>query len=271
MDSRSYGRCKKSTRPEWFKPGEVWGGDSNDNPEIGNTLGLRVKRWYRGLPDWNERLEVRGNIVGSKITLRKLVLVLIATLMTYAFLYVALLYSRMITEMSRALLTWQPSCRRDILQKFDFPSFSSMRDKTVTGPTSAFDPPELSHYRTPDFFDTFNDYQYRNNTDCQISSLDLHAPFAPLCSTRADMLEAISSGGRVGFGAPFMPRGCDMRWFTTEEVCEIFSRFEKVIFVGDNMMRHVVGALNMLLRKDLGYGAVTNWNFSPKEKSELPL
>jgi hypothetical protein len=131
---------------------------------------------------------------------------------------------------------------------------------------STFDPPELSDYRVPDSSDTFIDYNYRNNTDCQISSLDLHAPFAPLCTTRYDMLEAISGGGRIGFGSPFMPRGCDMRWFTTEEICAIFSRFEKVIVVGDSMMRHVVGALNVLLRKDLGYGAVTNWNFSPKEK-----
>jgi hypothetical protein len=62
-----------------------------------------------------------------------------------------------------------------------------------------------------------------------------------------------------------MPLKCDMRWFTTEEICEIFSRFEKVIVVGDSMMRHVVGALNVLLRQDLGYGAVTNWNFGEQE------
>jgi hypothetical protein len=30
-------------------------------------------------------------------------------------------------------------------------------------------------------------------------------------------------------------------------------------------MRHVVGALNVLLRQDLGYGAVTNWNFGEQE------
>ena len=53
-----------------------------------------------------------------------------------------------------------------------------------------------------------------------------------------------------------------MRWFTTAEICEIFSRFEKVIVLGDSMMRHVVGALNVLLRKDLGYGAVTGWRSS---------
>ena len=70
------------------------------------------------------------------------------------------------------------------------------------------------------------------------------------------MLEAMSSGGRIGFDAPYIPRGCDMRWFTTEEICEILGRFDKVVFLGDSMMRHIVGALNVLIRKDLGYGAV---------------
>ena len=60
-----------------------------------------------------------------------------------------------------------------------------------------------------------------------------------------------------------------MRWFSTEEICEVFGRFEKVIVIGDSMMRHVVGAMNVLLRRDLGYGAVTNWNFSPKERYVL--
>jgi hypothetical protein len=119
--------------------------------------------------------------------------------------------------------------------------------------------------------DAFSHYQCRNNTDCQISSLYLHAPFALLCTTRAEMLEAISSGRRISFSAPFMPRGCDMRSFTTEEICDIFSRFQKVIAVGDSGMRHVVGALNVSLRKDLGYGAATNWSFRLKEKYALPV
>ena len=70
------------------------------------------------------------------------------------------------------------------------------------------------------------------------------------------MLEAMSGGGRIGFDTPYTPRGCDMRWFTTEEICEILGRFDKVVFLGDSMIRHIVGALNVLLRKDLGYGAV---------------
>ena len=101
-------------------------------------------------------------------------------------------------------------------------------------PHAAFQPPEVLPHRAPDMSDTFETYKYRST--CNISSLDLHAPFAPLCPDRASMLEAMSSGGRIGHDAPYMPRGCDMRWFSTEEICEILSRFEKVIIVGDSML-----------------------------------
>ncbi|KAI9817088.1 MAG: hypothetical protein M1826_001670, partial [Phylliscum demangeonii] len=131
---------------------------------------------------------------------------------------------------------------------------------------AAFQPPEAIPYRLPDLSDTFASFKYRNA--CAISSLDLHAPFAPLCATRVAMLTAMSSGGRIGHDAPYMPRGCDMRWFTTEEACQILARFQKVIFVGDSMMRHALGSLNVLIRKDLGYGAVTDWNFSPDERRD---
>ena len=131
-------------------------------------------------------------------------------------------------------------------------------------PNAAFQPPEPLAHRYPDTIDTFATYKYRNT--CNISSLDLHAPFAPLCPDRKSMITAMSSGGRIGQDAPYMPRDCDMRWFSTEEVCEILGRFEKVIILGDSMMRHVIGSINVLLRKDLGYGAVTDWNFSPDER-----
>ena len=123
----------------------------------------------------------------------------------------------------------------------------------------------LSLYRRPDILDTFENYAYRDHSKCNISSMSLHRPFSPLCPDRQSFLEAFNSGGRIGFDTPYMPLDCDMRWFTTEEICEIFGRFEKVIIVGDSMMRHVVGALNVLLRKDLGYGAVTGWNFGEEE------
>jgi len=131
-------------------------------------------------------------------------------------------------------------------------------------PNAPFQPPEPLPHRYSDTIDTFASYKYRNT--CNISSLDLHAPFGPLCDDRKTMLTAMSSGGRIGHDAPYMPRGCDMRWFSTEEICEILARFEKVIIVGDSMMRHVIGSINVLIRKDLGYGAVTDWNFSPEER-----
>ena len=145
--------------------------------------------------------------------------------------------------------------------------FSSEALSTIGGYLPAFAPAENTLYRLPDTIDTFANYKYRNHPDdsCRISSLDLHLPFASLCTTRQDLLTAISGGGRIGFDAPFLPRDCDMRWYATEEICEIFGRFEKVVVVGDSMMRHVVGALNVLLRKDLGYGAVTGWNFGEEE------
>ncbi len=131
-------------------------------------------------------------------------------------------------------------------------------------PQAAFQPQEAGHYRAPDLIDTFQSYKFRNT--CNVSSLDLHAPFSPLCKDRTSMLAAMSSGGRIGHDAPYMPRGCDMRWFTTEEICEILGRFDKVVLVGDSMLRHIIGSINILIRRDLGYGAVTDWNFSLQER-----
>ena len=149
--------------------------------------------------------------------------------------------------------------RPDYLVRYEHDRYNTSGQLTVP-----FQPPEPVAYRYADIIDTFATYKYRNT--CNISSLDLHAAFSPLCASRDHMLQAMSGGGRVGFDAPYIPRGCDMRWFTTEEVCEILGRFEKVIIIGDSMMRHVIGSINVLIRKDLGYGAVTDWNFSPEER-----
>ncbi|KAK9454851.1 hypothetical protein V1511DRAFT_459899 [Dipodascopsis uninucleata] len=118
--------------------------------------------------------------------------------------------------------------------------------------------------RSSDLIDTFA--RFANRDRCPISSLDIHRPFEPLCSTKEELLEAMSGGGRIGIDAPYMPRGCDMRWYDRGEICSIVSRFEKILFVGDSMMRHAVGALHILLREDLGYGGVTQWNFRLDEK-----
>ncbi|KAH8159986.1 hypothetical protein CIB48_g8261 [Xylaria polymorpha] len=76
----------------------------------------------------------------------------------------------------------------------------------------------------------------------------------------------MSWGGRIGRDAPYIPRGCDMQWYTTEEVCKILGRFSQVILVGDSMLRHVIGALNIIVRENLGSGGVTDWNFTPERR-----
>ncbi|KAK9450169.1 uncharacterized protein V1518DRAFT_195262 [Limtongia smithiae] len=117
-----------------------------------------------------------------------------------------------------------------------------------------------------DNFDSFAEYRYRDV--CRMNSLELHKPFEPLCESKEKLLTAMSSGGRIGIDAPYLPRDCDMRWYTTEESCAILERFDRVSIVGDSMMRQMLGALYVLLRKDLGYGGVTQWNFNDQEKAE---
>ncbi|KAK9461246.1 uncharacterized protein V1516DRAFT_624902, partial [Lipomyces oligophaga] len=118
--------------------------------------------------------------------------------------------------------------------------------------------------RASDLMDTFS--RFANKETCPVSSLELHRPFEPLCNDKASLIAAMSDGGRIGIDAPYMPRGCDMRWYDRADICRIVSRYDKILFIGDSMVRHLVGALHILLREDLGYGAVTQWNFRVDER-----
>ncbi|KAI3326957.1 hypothetical protein HD806DRAFT_378741 [Xylariaceae sp. AK1471] len=119
--------------------------------------------------------------------------------------------------------------------------------------------------RSSEFSNILVGYKYFGEK-CNVSSLEIHRPFDPICPDRVSMLTAMSSGGRIGRDAPYIPRGCDLQWFTTEEACEILGRFSQVVLVGDSMLRHVIGAMNIIVREDLGYGGVTDWNFDGREK-----
>lgn len=97
-----------------------------------------------------------------------------------------------------------------------------------------------------------------------MSSLDLHAPFHPLCEDRQQLLTAMSNGGRVGIDAPYAPRGCDMRWFTNDEICEILSRFSRIFLIGDSMVRGSSLAMHLMLRKDMVRGQNSGWLPDPE-------
>ncbi|KAI1500639.1 hypothetical protein F5X99DRAFT_231020 [Biscogniauxia marginata] len=153
---------------------------------------------------------------------------------------------------------------RAAIRPYSLPSSSSSSSTCSCG--GGVPPVSDTRARAGELADALQGFKHRGDERCNVSSLDLHRAFGEVCADRRAMLAAMSGGGRVGRDAPYLPRGCDMRWFTTEEACEILGRFGQVVLVGDSMLRHVMGALNVLIREDLGYGGVTDWNFNDEER-----
>ncbi|KAI0385198.1 hypothetical protein F5Y04DRAFT_269107 [Hypomontagnella monticulosa] len=145
--------------------------------------------------------------------------------------------------------------------------FHAGRTRHAAAPECDLPLSALPEARASEMRDMFIGHKHRG-VECNISSLDLHMPSGSVCKDKSSMLRAMSSGGRAGRDAPYAPRGCDMQWFTTLEICQILGRYSQVILVGDSMLRHVIGALNILIREDLGYGGVTDWNFNENEKRQ---
>lgn len=50
--------------------------------------------------------------------------------------------------------------------------------------------------------------------------------------------------------------GCHYRWFNVKEICFIMSRFDGLLFMGDESLQTVYNGLNILLRQDLVHGAL---------------
>lgn len=142
-------------------------------------------------------------------------------------------------------------------------------------PSDPRQPPLLPNHATPgtviaspgrqlDVLDAFANYN-RIPGLCSFSSLDLHEPFFPLCPDKQSFLDAASGGGRSGVDEPYRPKDCDMRWFHTEEICEIMSRFDAIWVIGDSMMRNLAVALHVYLRADLHEGPRAQWNKEPDD------
>lgn len=142
----------------------------------------------------------------------------------------------------------------EVLYPAETPSAAS---QSATSSPGKFPYPTESS-RTSDTDDAFASYKYAS--ECGISSIDLHMPFSPLCLDKKSLLRAMSGGGRPGYDMPYVPLSCDMRWYSTEEACTILTRFSHVAFIGDSLMRHIVNAMYVFLRADIGYGAIADWD-----------
>ncbi|KAK9333325.1 hypothetical protein V1520DRAFT_332341 [Lipomyces starkeyi] len=117
--------------------------------------------------------------------------------------------------------------------------------------------------------DYFHDFY--GAEECGLSSTDLYNPHInadgtltrPYCANKQKLLDALSGGGRIGFNSPFHPLDCEYRWFDPEEICMILDRFDAVVFIGEQRMTsHVYAAFNSLLRKNLAWGGLKNWELN---------
>ena len=90
-------------------------------------------------------------------------------------------------------------------------------------------------------------------------------PTAGFCHSQSELLDAMSDGGRSGSGKAYTSRGCQHKWFSSEEACKILKRFEQVVFVGDESLHAIFAGLQILLRKDLTTGALNEWNMTVDE------
>ncbi|KAI9833414.1 MAG: hypothetical protein M1826_007512 [Phylliscum demangeonii] len=122
---------------------------------------------------------------------------------------------------------------------------------------------------------------FEGHQDCGITSEHLYLPppvratgpaqhdpkVYPFCQNRAALLEGMSGGGRHGFDAPFHPKGCHYRWYTTAEICMILERFDAVVFLGDDLVRSIYGAFNILVRENVALGALQQWEMNEAERA----
>src|SRR5437763_616749 len=53
--------------------------------------------------------------------------------------------------------------------------------------------------------------------------------------------------------------GCSYHWYDTAKICLILERFDGVVFVGDETLQSIYAGFNILLRQDLGLGAMKQW------------
>lgn len=97
---------------------------------------------------------------------------------------------------------------------------------------------------------------YEGRHDCGLKQLYQTSSSLHFCSSRADLLTAMSSGGRAGFDAVYMPQNCQYRWYSSAEICFILERFDALLFIGDDLVRQLYAAFNILLREDLATGAL---------------
>ena len=74
-------------------------------------------------------------------------------------------------------------------------------------------------------------------------------PYTPKGEPLSQRLLSFDSGSNP-------PTGCHYRWYEIAEICMILSRFDSIVFIGDETLQTIYNGLNILLRQDLSLGAL---------------
>ncbi|KAK9315923.1 hypothetical protein V1524DRAFT_476197 [Lipomyces starkeyi] len=105
--------------------------------------------------------------------------------------------------------------------------------------------------------------EFINLDKCPVLSEDVAAiGVAAPCTAKNALLDSLSSGGRIGLNAPYHSKGCEMWWYESEELCNVWAKYGKVMFVGDDVLEDIYGGMMVLVREDPLYGAVRQWSYS---------
>lgn len=132
--------------------------------------------------------------------------------------------------------------------------------------------------RVPFSQNSVEDYfsHFEGHRECGIPSTQVYVPPIPLddtaprhtlyCNNRATLLDAMSGGGRHGYEKPYFPAGCHYRWYSTPEICMILERFDAIVFIGDDSLKQIYAAFNMLLRENMATGSLKQWELSESQR-----
>ncbi|KAK9241411.1 hypothetical protein V1525DRAFT_10126 [Lipomyces kononenkoae] len=99
--------------------------------------------------------------------------------------------------------------------------------------------------------------EFESLDKCTVLSEDVAAiGYTAPCIDKNALLDSLSSGGRIGLDAPYHSKGCQMWWYEAQELCNVWAKYSKVIFVGDDALEDVFASMAVLIRKDALNGAV---------------
>ena len=65
---------------------------------------------------------------------------------------------------------------------------------------------------------------------------------------------------------PYFPAGCHYHWFSTTQICMILERFDAVVFIGDDSLKQIYAAFNMLLTENMAMGSLRQWELNEGQR-----